>query len=612
MRDLAVLIPTRGRPDNIRKVISAWDFTNGWDDADMVLIVDADDPEIEGYRALEIETRHPDTDEPLIKLVEMAVWMPMVHKLNMVAKDVAEGWGTSFPPFALAFAGDDHLPQTINWARSYLDSLHELGSGMVYGDDGYQGANLSTEWAVTADAVRALGRMVPAPVDHMYCDNSMMDVFGGAGALRHLSWVRIEHMHPIAGKAPTDAQYQRVNHRDQFRTDRLAYEAWKRTGRTADVAAIRALRPGRAEERPAPVRPVVAAPPVRRYTGPMRSGPSQRRIVEMSRNRFPFSREFKEVRGATPDEIGMALADFATVVPADQEIVELGVFQGRTALIMAWGAAQGNGAHVTAIDPWDTEGNVYDPPFTDPGSREWAIYRIRELGYTERISLVQAFSQDVAAEWVTSPDLIGRGGKPVGLLFVDGDHTAEGARRDIETWAPHLAPGAVIAVDDYQHPDWPGVGEALDELVAEGFLAPLEVFHDRLAVTRLTADPSRVTAITSEGVSPLPVAPVSTEPGCQHAECVLDHPHAGPAELAAVTVDLGQPALVEADTQVSTEAPPLRAIVHEGELNGVAEGTPITDLTIPQMKTLARHRNIVLGIRKDKRDLIIEALNEGK
>lgn len=608
MRDLAVLIPTRGRPDNVRRVVGAWDFTNAWDHADMVLVIDQDDPEIGGYRALESDLRHPDTDEPLIKLYEVPVWVPMVEKLNAAAVALAPGW------FALGFAGDDHLPQTIGWAKTYLDQLHELGSGMVYGDDGYQGANLSTEWAVTADAVRALDRMVPAPVEHMYCDNSMMDLYGGAGALRHLPWVRIEHMHPIAGKAKTDAQYQRVNHRDQFRKDRLVYEGWKRSGLAADVAAVRALRSGRSEERPAPVRPVAAAPPSRRSTVPMRSGPTSRRIIDMAKNRFPFSREFSQVRGATPDEIGMALADFASVVPADQEIVELGVFQGRTALIMAWGASQGNGAHVTAIDPWDTEGNVYDPPFTDADSRIWAEYRVRELGYAERIQLVQAFSQDVAPTWT---------GKPVGLLYVDGDHTKEGARRDIETWAPNLAPGAVIAVDDYIHVDWPGVAEAVDELVAEGLLAPVEIYHDRLAVTYLATEPTKVTAITSEGVSPSPVAPVSTEPGCQHDECVLDHPHAGPAVLRSdleaewERVDPeGVAALRESaaklDAQVSDEAPPLRATVHEGELDGVAEGTPITDLTIPQMKTLARRRNIVLGVRKDKRDLIVQALNEGR
>lgn len=27
-------------------------------------------------------------------------------------------------------------------------------------------------------------------------------------------------------------------------------------------------------------------------------------------------------------------------------------------------------------------------------------------------------------------------------------------------------------------------------------------------------------------------APIGTEPGCQHADCVLEHPHAGPAQLS--------------------------------------------------------------------------------
>lgn len=595
MPELAVIVPTRGRPENIRKVISAWDFTNTWDSADLVLVADSDDPEIQGYRDVVELTRHPDTEECLVRLIEMAAWMPMVHKLNMVAKDLAEGWGTEEPYWALAFAGDDHLPQTIGWAARYLTVLHELGSGMVYGDDGYQGRKLSTEWAVTADVVRALGRMVPAPVEHMYCDNSMMDLFNGAGALRHLPEVRVEHMHPYAGKAQTDAQYQRVNHRDQFRTDRLAYEAWKRTGLAADVAAVRALRPGAPEFQVVPPRPVAPTEPRMRPTAARpRSAPSSERIKRMSR--FPFSQEFKPVRGATPDEIGMALADFASLVTPDREIVELGVFNGRTALIMAWGAAQGGGAHVTAVDPWDTEGNVYDPPFTDAESRVWADYWVRTLGYSDRIDLVQGFSQDVGADW---------SGKPVGLLFVDGDHTKEGARRDIETWAPHLAPGARIAVDDYGHPDWPGVGQAVDELVAEGFLAPIEVFHDRLAVTRL-ADPDRatVTAITSVGVSPSPYPAV----GGQVADDPVTVPH-------VETTLVREPEVVhlpDSDSEVSTEAPPLRVIVHEGELEGVAEGTPVADLTLPQIKALAKVRGIVLGVRKDKKAEAAQAIIEGQ
>jgi predicted O-methyltransferase YrrM len=315
--------------------------------------------------------------------------------------------------------------------------------------------------------------------------------------------------------------------------------------------------------------------------------------------RFPFSREFKEVRGATPDEIGMTLADFATQVPEDQEIVELGVFQGRTALIMAWGAKQGHGAHVTGIDPWDLEGNVYDPPFTEADSRRWAEYRIRELGYSDRVLLIHNFSADVADNWEAL-----NGAQKVGLLYVDGDHTKEGARRDIVSWAPHLVPGAVIAVDDYGHPDWPGVGQAVDELVAEGFLEPIELYHDRLAVTRLAhvVGQPTVKAITSEGVSPSPEDDWMTDP----------EPDVDPNEHAT-----GDPCSDEWCTDKDRVAEDLTRksqVSAEEAVNAginVPVGTPIEDLNTVQLRALAKHRGIALGVRKDKKELILQALRDG-
>jgi predicted O-methyltransferase YrrM len=603
MPDLAIIVPTRGRPENIRKVISAWDFTNAWDQADLVLVADTDDPEIQGYRDVVAETEHPDTHQPLVTLVEVSEWMPMVHKLNQVAITLAKP-GAGY--FAVGFAGDDHFPQTIGWTKRYLTVLRELGTGMVYGDDGYQGRKLSTEWAITSDVIRALGRMVPAPVDHMYCDNSMMDLFNGAGALRHLPEVRIEHRHPIAGKAETDDQYKRVNSRDQFRTDRTVYESWRRSGMVTDINKVRALRAPNAEAfRVEPVRPVATRPSTPRTRGQVRrSGPTQRK-AEMAR--FPFSKEFKEVRGATPDEIGMTLADFASVVPADQEIVELGVFQGRTALIMAWGAKQGHGAHVTGIDPWDLPGNVYDPPFTDEQSKAWAHYRIRELGYSDKINLVQAFSHEVAEHWGSRTD-DGENPKKVGLLYVDGDHTKEGARRDIEAWAPHLAEGAVVAIDDYGHPDWPGVGQAVDELVAEGFLAPIDLYHDRLAVTHLVIGEGRTKAITSEGANPAPYivnTPLPEEDWMTDPEPAVDR--AG-LEAEWRRVDPEGVAALEQSAEELTR----RGQVQPGELEDPAAGTPIEDLNLVQLKTLAKHRGIVLGARKDKKELILQALRAGE
>lgn len=557
MPEMAVIVPTRGRPENVQRVMEAWDFTNGWEHADLILVADADDPKIQEYRALVMRRQIRD-QLPAPELIEVPIWAPMVHKLELAASDAAGRY------WALGFAGDDHLPQTIGWAARYLVVLHELGTGMVYGDDGYQGARLSTEWAMTSDVVRALGRMVPAPVEHMFCDNAVLELFTHAGAVRHLPEVRIEHMHPYASKAEIDDQYKRVNSREQMNRDRRTFRSWQATTMASHVATVRALRAGHTGDQRTTRRPT------RRPVGTTRQG----RLM-MKAPRF-----FRRVRAATPEDVMAALADFAAQVPGDQEIVEIGVFHGRTALQMAWGARQGGRAHVTAIDPWDLPGNDYGPPFTDTSTRRWAFHHVQTLGYSRDITLVQGFSVDAARDY---------DGPPVGLLFVDGDHSKAGARQDIESWAPHLAEGARIAVDDYGHPDWPGVKAAVDALVDEGVLEPVEVFHGALAVTRLATTPNtgRTTAVTSEGVHPSPDRDVT----------VLGSPDEPPAQTP--------------DTEVSTHVPE-RTVVAEGELDGVAAGTSINDLTLAQLRALAKVREIVLGQRKDKKAEILAALRDGE
>lgn len=48
------------------------------------------------------------------------------------------------------------------------------------------------------------------------------------------------------------------------------------------------------------------------------------------------------------------------------------------------------------------------------------------------------------------------------LIFVDGDHTYDGVRADIEAWWPKLKPGAVMCGDDYSKARF-GVKKAVDD-----------------------------------------------------------------------------------------------------------------------------------------------------
>lgn len=243
MKPLLMIVPTRSRPGNVRRVVTAWLETGGFDDADLIFAIDFDDPEHDAYLdELQAAARAVAEHGATIACHSSPRHEPLVPKLNAVAKLHAE---IEPDRFALGFAGDDHLPRTAGWAKAFVEHLRGAGTGIVYGDDLYKGHELASSWAMTADIVRALGRMVPAPVDHLYCDNSIMDLGAALDRLAYLPGVVIEHVHPVAGKGATDEQYERVNGREQYRRDRPAYKRWKRDGGLRDDAArVRAYTEG--------------------------------------------------------------------------------------------------------------------------------------------------------------------------------------------------------------------------------------------------------------------------------------------------------------------------------------------------------------------------------
>lgn len=185
------------------------------------------------------------------------------------------------------------------------------------------------------------------------------------------------------------------------------------------------------------------------------------------------------------------LAKLAGQVPADQAIVEIGVFMARTTVFLASGARSGNGAHVYGVDPWDLPGERYpykwlNHPrkgrirqlFTKPQTRHLAEQTVANSGLKDQITLIRGFSVEVAASW---------GWPEIGLLFIDGDHREEHVRADWEAWRSHLTPKAIVAFDDY-HKDYPGVTKVVDELVAAGAIKIIKTIargNSALVLTRV-------------------------------------------------------------------------------------------------------------------------------
>jgi predicted O-methyltransferase YrrM len=70
----------------------------------------------------------------------------------------------------------------------------------------------------------------------------------------------------------------------------------------------------------------------------------------------------------------------------------------------------------------------------------------------------------VAAPGASGP----RGPEPADLLYIDSTHTRADTVSEYHAWRPALRPGAVVVFDDYTHPDYPGVREAVAELDLAG------------------------------------------------------------------------------------------------------------------------------------------------
>lgn len=205
---MLVVVPSRGRPENIRRLTAAWNETATLP-AKLVVGVDDDDPQLEDY----VDAAP----------CEVGPRLGMVGTLNAVAVRYATLW----PHLRyIGFMGDDHCPRTIGWDSRIAQALDELRTGIVYGNDLLQGERLPTAVFMTVDIVRSLDWMAPPGLKHLWVDNAWRSLGEQLGALRYLPDVVIEHLHPVAGKTGWDEGYQAVNAPAVWAHDETEYKRW--------------------------------------------------------------------------------------------------------------------------------------------------------------------------------------------------------------------------------------------------------------------------------------------------------------------------------------------------------------------------------------------------
>jgi predicted O-methyltransferase YrrM len=115
--------------------------------------------------------------------------------------------------------------------------------------------------------------------------------------------------------------------------------------------------------------------------------------------------------------------------------VEIGSARGKSACFVGLALAENTKGKIYAIDPhtkttWNDDDSV---DTIDIIRRNIAL-----LDLEDRVEIVRKTSEDAAQDW----------NRKIDLLFIDGDHSYDGVRRDWELFSPHLSEFGVAVFHD--------------------------------------------------------------------------------------------------------------------------------------------------------------------
>ena len=160
---------------------------------------------------------------------------------------------------------------------------------------------------------------------------------------------------------------------------------------------------------------------------------------------------FKEVYEQTKDIPGWlgepdskVLYDYASKIE-NGLIVEIGSYSGKSTKILALASPS---SRVITIDSFVL------------GNPDIIKKQFHESVEGLNVTLLEMDSKDVGADW----------SEPIDLLVVDGDHSYEAVKQDIDLFAPHVLAGKFSLFHDYTITEKGyGVDEAVDELSEDYF-----------------------------------------------------------------------------------------------------------------------------------------------
>ena len=141
-------------------------------------------------------------------------------------------------------------------------------------------------------------------------------------------------------------------------------------------------------------------------------------------------------------------------------MIEIGSYMGESTMLFASSKLFNK---IYAIDP--LKGNEV---FNDTSECSWDEVKNQfniNTRFFDNIELIQEYSQYTVSKFKD---------KSIDFIYIDANHTYESVKNDLQLYLPKLKSNSVIAGHDYCDIKWPGVIEAVNEVLGQ----PKKVYQD--------------------------------------------------------------------------------------------------------------------------------------
>ena len=143
-------------------------------------------------------------------------------------------------------------------------------------------------------------------------------------------------------------------------------------------------------------------------------------------------------------------------------IIEIGSHLSYSSIIMASAFRKNENRKLYAIDPFIREkgwgnGGSDDWIYKKHSQLQFATELVEKSGLKENVIFIKGYSNDVISKFDQIND--------VGMIFIDGDHSYDGCKSDLDSYSSILVKGGYLVMHDYNCPQHNGVKKAMDEFL---------------------------------------------------------------------------------------------------------------------------------------------------